>query len=213
MSSLDAIGQDLRCTLTCAALYLPSPQLCADPCCQIHLYPTGTCTRLPVGRRCSFPSLLCINFSISLFSYLHGIAAKGTGLEIGRSGSVTCCIYASRQVETCSSPIPPPACAHTRCLFFSFTVFYSSLTCYILTEISRPTFLTLPPLFPRSLSTPSPPLRKEQTSQGQSTKHSLTSYNKTRYMPSHQGWMRQPSRMNRVPPAGRRARDSPHFHC
>lgn len=40
-----------------------------------------------------------------------------------------------------------------------------------------------------------------------STKHGITSYNKTRYIPSYQYWVRQPSKTKRVPRGGNSIRD------
>lgn len=41
-----------------------------------------------------------------------------------------------------------------------------------------------------------------------STKLFITSYNRTRQIPSHSGWTRQPRRRKRVPQVGKRIRDS-----
>lgn len=45
-----------------------------------------------------------------------------------------------------------------------------------------------------------------------SIKHGTIKYSKTRHKPSHQGWVSQPSKRNRVPRVGKDVRH-PHSHC
>jgi hypothetical protein len=97
--------------------------------------------------------------------------------------------------------------------FFKFLKFFShilypndSFPSCPCSQSSSPTHA--PPLFPRS--TPSPSLREEQTS----LRHQPNISNiKTRQIPSHQGWMRQPNRRKRIPQVGKRVRDSSCSHC
>lgn len=77
--------------------------------------------------------------------------------------------------------------------------FYYSLMCYILN--SYPFFNTLPaPLC--LLSEKSMPL-------GTLIKHCISSYNKSRHVPSHQCWMKRSRMRKRIPQAGNRIRDRP----
>jgi hypothetical protein len=46
-----------------------------------------------------------------------------------------------------------------------------------------------------------------------STKHSITSYNKTRYIHPYQGLMRHLSRRKGILKTGKRVRERPHSHC
>lgn len=64
-------------------------------------------------------------------------------------------------------------------------------------------------LFPRSTSHPLYLLSEKKSGlPGTLTKHSITSYSKTRHIASHQGWMRQPRRRKRFPQIYNRVRDS-----
>lgn len=82
---------------------------------------------------------------------------------------------------------------------------------------SRPQFLlspvlpVLPPPPPIShRSTPPPfPFKQKCRPPRDISKHSTTSYSKTRRKPSQEGWMRQPSRRKRFPRIGERVRDMP----
>lgn len=65
-----------------------------------------------------------------------------------------------------------------------------------------------PPLSPRSTPLFSP--QKRAGTAGKSTKHSMTNYDKVRYIPSHQGSTRQQSGRKRVPQSGKRIRDCPY---
>lgn len=94
-------------------------------------------------------------------------------------------------------------------IYFSF---YSSFMHYIQTTVSSLSSLTSPPPPPpiSHRSTPSPfPSKQKCRPPRDISKHSTTSYSKTRRKPSQEGWMRQPSRRKRFPRIGERVRDMP----
>lgn len=99
----------------------------------------------------------------------------------------------------------------------SYSLFYFQIhLSYIVSCLKFPLspFLPVLPLtFPLTKSTLPPfPFRKSKPLSPISTKHSITSKNKTRHMLC-ESWMRQSSRRKGFPRTGKRVREHPYFHC
>lgn len=126
---LDAIGWDPCWTFRCPLLHLLSPQLCADPCCQMHSYPTGNCIRLPQDRVAPFPASFVLISLVLFLNDLHGRAAKDPGLAISQ---ILALWLAGYKPPGESKPVLIHTCActhkHTAALF-------SLLSCARLTRL------------------------------------------------------------------------------
>lgn len=86
---------------------------------------------------------------------------------------------------------------------FTYLFLCYSLMCYILTAVSFLSSPSSPSTFSLSQSILPPVfLQKRAGLASLSTKHSISSCNKTRHFPSYWGWMKQSSRRKWVPKAG-----------